>query len=54
MSKASTIDPTDDNDRLLLGLGGITNEAELHILQGRMHQALLSKAKRGDRYARSR
>ena len=31
--------PTDYNDRLLLGLRGIMNEAELHILQGRMHQA---------------
>ena len=41
-------DPTDYNDRLLLGLRGIMNEAELHILQGRMHQALLNKAKRGD------
>lgn len=43
-------DPTDYNDRLLLGLRGIMNEAELHILQGRMHQALLNKAKRGDVY----
>jgi DNA invertase Pin-like site-specific DNA recombinase len=43
-------DPTDYNDRLLLGLRGIMNEAELHILQGRMHQALLNKAKRGDLY----
>jgi len=33
-------DPTDYNDRLLLGLRGIMNEAELHILQGRMHQAV--------------
>jgi len=43
-------DPTDYNDRLLLGLRGIMNEAELHILRGRMHQALLSKAKRGEIY----
>jgi len=42
--------PTDYNDRLLLGLRGIMNEAEIHILQGRMHQALLNKAKRGDVY----
>jgi DNA invertase Pin-like site-specific DNA recombinase len=42
--------PTDYNDRLLLGLRGIMNEAELHILQGRMHEALLSKAKRGEIY----
>lgn len=46
-------DPTDYNDRLLLGLRGIMNEAELHILQGRMHQALLNKAKRGDVYIRA-
>ena len=29
-------DPTDHNDRLLLGLSGIMSEAELHILRGRM------------------
>ena len=46
-------DPTDYNDRLLLGLRGIMNEAELHILQSRMHQALLNKAKRGDLYMRA-
>ena len=45
--------PTDYNDRLLLGLRGIMNEAELHILQGRMHQALLNKAKRGEIYIRA-
>lgn len=46
-------DPTDYNDRLLLGLRGIMNEAELHILRGRMHQALLNKAKRGEIYMRA-
>jgi DNA invertase Pin-like site-specific DNA recombinase len=45
--------PTDYNDRLLLGLRGIMNEAELHVLQGRMHQARLSKAKRGELYVRA-
>src|SRR6266508_1755423 len=30
-------DPTDDNDRLLLGLRGMMNEAALSILKGRMH-----------------
>lgn len=45
--------PTDYNDRLLLGLRGIMNEAELHVLQGRMHQALLNKAKRGEVYVRA-
>ena len=29
-------DPTDHNDRLLLGLHGMMSEAELHILRGRM------------------
>src|SRR4029077_10880101 len=46
-------DPTDYNDRLLLGLRGIMNEAELHILQGRMYQALLNKDSRGDLYIRA-
>ena len=43
-------DPTDYNDRLLLGLRGMMSEAELHIMQGRMYQALLNKARRGDLY----
>src|SRR5580692_7774895 len=34
-------DPTDHNDRLLLGLTGIMSEAELHILRSRMRQGLL-------------
>jgi DNA invertase Pin-like site-specific DNA recombinase len=46
-------DPTNYNDRLLLGLRGIMNEAELHVLRGRMHDALLSKAKRGEVYVRA-
>lgn len=45
--------PTDYNDRLLLGLRGIMNEAELHVLQGRMHQARLNKAKRGELFVRA-
>ena len=36
-------DPTDYNDRLLLGLRGMMSEAEIHLLQGRMHEALLNK-----------
>src|SRR3984893_17042172 len=43
-------DPTDYNDRLLLGLKGTMSEAELHILQGRMYQGLLNKARRGEVY----
>ena len=30
-------DPTDYNDRLLLGLKGAMSEAELHVLKQRMH-----------------
>lgn len=43
-------DPTDYNDRLLLGLTGIMSEAELHILKERMHQGKLNKARRGELY----
>jgi DNA invertase Pin-like site-specific DNA recombinase len=41
-------DPTDHNDRLLLGLTGIMSEAELHILRGRLRQCLLNKVRRGE------
>jgi DNA invertase Pin-like site-specific DNA recombinase len=41
-------DPTDYNDRLLLGLTGIMSEAELHIIKERMHQGKLNKARRGE------
>lgn len=44
----SVYDPTDYNDRLLLGLTGIMSEAELHIIKERMHQGKLNKAKRGE------
>jgi DNA invertase Pin-like site-specific DNA recombinase len=43
-------DPTDYNDRLLLGLTGIMSEAELHILKERMYQGKLNKARRGELY----
>ena len=41
-------DPTDYNDRLLLGLRGMMNEAELYILKGRMHEGRRNKAKRAE------
>src|SRR2546429_6108518 len=41
-------DPTQYNDRLLLGLKGTLSEAELHVLKQRMHQGRLQKARRGD------
>lgn len=43
-------DPTDYNDRLLLGLKGTLSEAELHILKERMYQGKLNKARRGELY----
>ena len=43
-------DPSDYNDRLLLGLKGTMSEAELHILKERMHQGKLNKARRGELY----
>lgn len=43
-------DPGDYNDRLLLGLRGMMSEAELHVLRGRMYEAVLNKARRGDLY----
>ena len=41
-------DPNQFNDRLLLGLRGTMNEAELHILKQRMEQGRLNKARRGE------
>lgn len=40
--------PRQYNDRLLLGLKGTISEAELHIIQQRMSQGRLNKAKRGE------
>ena len=41
-------DPTQYNDRLLLGLKGTLSEAELHLLRARMRGGLLAKARRGE------
>jgi DNA invertase Pin-like site-specific DNA recombinase len=41
-------DPTNYNDRLLLGLKGTLSEAELHILRGRLIEGRLNKARRGE------
>lgn len=41
-------DPTDFNDRLLLGLKGTMSEAELHVLQGRLAEGRRKKAQRGE------
>ena len=40
-------DPREYNDRLLLGIKGTLSEAELHLIQQRMHQGRLNKARRG-------
>jgi DNA invertase Pin-like site-specific DNA recombinase len=40
-------DPSQYNDRLLLGLKGTMSEAELHLLKQRMYQGTLQKARRG-------
>jgi DNA invertase Pin-like site-specific DNA recombinase len=40
-------DPTEHSDRLVLGLQGMMNEAELHVLKARMYQGKLNKARRG-------
>src|SRR5581483_8551220 len=41
-------DPTDHSDRLVLGLHGVMNEAELHVLKSRMNEGKLNKARRGE------
>jgi DNA invertase Pin-like site-specific DNA recombinase len=41
-------DPTEHSDRLILGLHGMMNEAELHVLKQRMYQGKLNKARRGE------
>jgi DNA invertase Pin-like site-specific DNA recombinase len=44
-------DPSDYNDRLLLGLKGTMSEAELHIMRNRLHQGMQNKARRGELYS---
>lgn len=43
-------DPSQYNDRLLLGLKGAMSEAEIHLLRNRMYEGLLNKARRGEVY----
>ncbi len=40
--------PSDFNDRLLLGLKGTMSEAELHMLRARLRGGILNKARRGE------
>src|SRR5437667_1802113 len=39
-------DPTDFNDRMLLGMKGQLSEAELHFLRSRLRGGILNKARR--------
>jgi DNA invertase Pin-like site-specific DNA recombinase len=41
-------DPTDYNDRLLLGLRGMMSEAELYLMKGRLLEGMRHKARRGE------
>ena len=41
-------DPSDFNDRLLLGLKGTMSEAELHVLKARLQGGIRNKARRGE------
>ena len=41
-------DPSQFNDRLILGMKGTMSEAELHILRSRMRGGILNKARRGE------
>jgi len=41
-------DPTNFNDRLLLGLKGTMSEAELHVIKARLRGGLLNKVRRGE------
>lgn len=41
-------DPSQFNDRLLLGLKGTMSEAELHVIKQRMHAGRTAKAARGE------
>ena len=41
-------DPTNFNDRLVLGLKGTMSEAELHVLKARLRGGILNKVRRGE------
>jgi DNA invertase Pin-like site-specific DNA recombinase len=44
-------DPTEHAGRPVLGLHGMMNEAELHVLKARMYQGKLNKARRGELFS---
>jgi DNA invertase Pin-like site-specific DNA recombinase len=41
-------DPSDINDRLILGMKGIMSEMELHVMKGRLERGRRNKAQRGE------
>ena len=41
-------DPSDINDRLILGMKGIMSEMELHVMRGRLERGRRNKAQRGE------
>src|SRR3989441_9117805 len=48
LDEDGTYDPSNFNDRLLLGLKETMSEAELHFLKARMRGGMLNKARRGE------
>jgi DNA invertase Pin-like site-specific DNA recombinase len=44
-------DPSDPNDRLLLGLKGTMSEVELHTMRNRLDRGRLNKAQRGELFS---
>jgi DNA invertase Pin-like site-specific DNA recombinase len=48
LDEDSLYDPSQFNDRLLLGLRGTMSEAELHFLRARLQGGKLNKARRGE------
>src|SRR3989442_14590022 len=45
LDEDGTYDPSNFNDRLLLGLKGTMSEAELHFLKARMRGGMLNKTR---------
>ena len=41
-------DPSDINDRLILGMKGLMSEMELHVMRGRLERGRRNKAQRGE------
>jgi hypothetical protein len=48
VDESGVYDPSQFNDRLLLGLKGTMSEAELHVMRARLRGGLLNKARRGE------